>query len=144
MKKLKFLVSLVVAIGLLIVQVGGTLAAPAEQDVPPISGTVQSVTIETDQSTGIITVVVSVVSAEQAAAEVRITQQAAEKLGLIVFNGDGKPIINSLALGKPVQIELKMVIPDQEENGQPVANELARLFTNIAEWIKGTMGIEWQ
>jgi hypothetical protein len=131
MKKFKFLVSLSAAVGLLIVQVGGAFAAPARQAFPPLTGTVQSVTVESDPSTGIVTVLVSLVSADETAREVRISPQTAEKLGLVEFSGDGKPIIKNSALGQLVEIKLTMVIPEQEADRHPVGNALETFFSDI-------------
>ena len=130
----KFLLSLVLAINILIVQVGGVFAAPALQAFPPITGTIQSITLETDPNTGITTVVVDVVSENQATQTtqtVRISQNTAEKLGLVVLDDDGKPMINDFALGQLVEIKLNMVLSEQEEVRHPVGNALEAFFSDI-------------
>ena len=130
MSKMKFLISLVMAVSILIVQVGGAFAAPALQAFPPIKGTVQSITLETDPNTGITTVVVTVVDSSQALQVVRVSQQTAMKrLKLIGLDGDGKPVINKLALGEPIEIELTMVVPNKTGDEHPVADALANFFS---------------
>ncbi len=132
----KFLISLVLAISILIVQVGGVFAAPTLQAFPPITGTVCSITLDTDPNTGITTVIVEVevVCMDQAVQKVRISQKTGEKLGLVAFDGDGKPVINTLALGQSIEIKLTMVIPDKEEYRNPLGNALETFFSGIADY----------
>lgn len=131
MKKNKYLVGIILTVSLLIVQVGSVLAAPTAQAFPPVTGTVQSITLETDPNSGVITVLVTVIFEDQTTQEVRVSQQSAEKLGLVVFDADGKSVINHSALAQPVEIKLTMVIPDQEEGRHPVANALEAFFSDI-------------
>ncbi len=131
MNKMKFLISLIVAVSLLVGQVGIVLAAPSSQEASPITGTVQSITLETDANTGITTVIVEVMGADQTRQTVHINQTTAQRLGLIVFNGDGNPVINNSALGKHIKIDLEVVIPDQEADRHPVANALEAFFSDI-------------
>jgi hypothetical protein len=134
LNKKKFFISLVLAISILIVQVGGVFAAPALQSFPPITGTVQSITLETDPNTGITTVLVEMVSEHQTGQTmqtVRVSQKTAEQLGLVVLDGDGKPMINNFALGQFIEIKPTMVMPNQEEGRHPVGNALETFFTDI-------------
>jgi hypothetical protein len=113
------------------VQVGGALAAPAAQDAPPIGGTVQSITRESDPTTGVVTVVVDLMDSNGALQTVRVSQETAIGLGLVLLDGDGNPIINELALGETVDVDQTTVIPDQQEPQHPVGNALATFFSNI-------------
>jgi len=131
MRKTKFFISLILTMSVLIVQVGGVFAAPALQGFPPITGTVQSITIETDPSTGITTVIVDVKNSNQVLQTIRVSQKTAEKLGLVMLDGDGKPVINDLALGQSTEIKQTMVIPDQEDERHPVGNALEAFFSDI-------------
>lgn len=128
MSKTKVLISLVVVTSLLVGQAGIVLAAPALQEAAPITGTVQSITIETDPNTAITTVVIEVIGKNQVPQTVRVGQRAAEGLGLIVLNGDGSPVINNSALGKQIKIELTVVIPEEQPDRHPVADALATFF----------------
>lgn len=128
MTKTKFITSLVLAVSVLIGQVGTVLAASPVQKAATISGTVQSITLETDPNTGITTVIIDVISKGQVPQTVRIGQRTAEGLGLITFNEDGSPVINNSALGKPVKIETAMVIPEQPQDRHPVGDALATFF----------------
>ena len=132
MSKTKFLISLVLAVSVLVGQAGVVFAAPAFQDSTPISGTVQSITLETDPNTAIITVIVEVVGMNQSAPqEVRLSQKTAEKLGLVLPDGDGNPVINNSALGSSIEIKRAMIIPAQEEDRHPIGNALEAFFSDI-------------
>ena len=133
MNKSKFFISLFLAVSMLVVQVGGVFAAPALQVPTPITGTVQSITLETDPNTGITTVLVDVLGKNQVLQTIRVSQEIAIKpLGLITLNGDGNPMINDLALGEPIEIDPTAIIPDKEENQHPVGSALATFFSDIA------------
>jgi hypothetical protein len=127
----KPLLGIVLTIILLIGQVGGVLAAPLSQDAPPIHGSVQGITLETDPATGVITVVVDVLDPNQSVQQVRLAQETAIALGLVLLDGDGNPIINKKALVKTVEIDPTAVIPEKKEHEHPVANALATFFSDI-------------
>ena len=129
-KKIIF-ASLVLAISILMIQVGGVFAAPTSQAFPSITGIVQSITIEADPNTGIVTVVVDVIDNDQNSQSVRVSEKAAEKLGLVVPDSDGNPMINKSALGQSVEIKLSAILPNQEENQHPVGSALATFFSAI-------------
>ena len=112
-------------------QVGGVFAAPASQEAPPIRGTVQSITLESDSTTGVITVILAVMDADQVVRKVRLSQETAIQLGLVLLDGDGNPLINQRALGKAAQIDPAVAITDQEEHQHPIANALATFFSDI-------------
>lgn len=130
MKNTKFLVSLILTVSVMIGQVGGVLAAPVLQKSTTISGTVQSITLETDPNTGITTVILELTGTDQVQV-VRISQNTAVAIGLIVLDGDGKPVINNLALGQSVEIDPATVIPDQQEDRHPVGNALSTFFADV-------------
>jgi hypothetical protein len=134
MNKKNFFISLVLVISILITQVGTVFAAPALQAFSPITGTVQSITLETHPNTGITTAVVEVVSENQAGQTlqtVRISQKTAEQLGVVVLDGDAKPVINDFALGKLIEIDPTTIIPEQEETQHPAGSALATFFSNV-------------
>ena len=132
MDKTKFSLSLILAFSLLLIQVGGAFAAPALQGSSTLVGIVQSITLETDSATGVTTVVVDLIDDNQMLQRVRVSQETAITLGLVVLNGDGKAGINNLALGLPVEVEPKNVIPVEAETEHPVGSALATFFSDIA------------
>src|SRR5215207_11707056 len=120
MHKAKFIISLVLIALILFAQVGEALAAPALPNSTPVIGIVQSITLETDSTTGVTIIIVDLIDNDQFVKRVRVRQETAIVLGLIVLNGDGKPGINNLVLGKPIEIDPKDVIPAQEESQHPL------------------------
>src|SRR5918996_2651713 len=130
--KTRFSLSLILALSLLIIEARGVLAAPALQSSVTTSGIVQSITLETDPTTGVTIVSVDVIDNEQVVQSMRVSLETAITLGLVVLNSDGKPEINNLALGKLVEIDLATVIPTQEENQHPIGSALATFFSDVA------------
>ena len=132
MKKVKFTISLIFIASILFGQVGGVFAAPALQNPIPVGGMVQRIILETDSTTGVTMVIVDLLDSSQILQSLRISQETAIMLGLIVLNGDGKPGINNLALGKSIEIDPTDVIPTQQESQHPVGSALATFFSDIA------------
>lgn len=127
MNKRNVIISLFLAISILIAQVGGVLAAPGSQSFPPIQGILHKITLETDPSTGIRTVILEVRKGQELQTA-RVSQEAALKLGFVMLDGDGKPVINEKTLGKHVEIDLINALPEEEKNRHPVADALATFF----------------
>jgi hypothetical protein len=132
MRTAKFIINFILIAIILFVQVGGVFAASATPSSTPVIGTIQSITLETDATTGITIVILDLIDNQQIAQRVRISQETAITLGIVVLNGDGKPGINNVALGKPIEIASADVLPAQEENQHPVGSALATFFSDIA------------
>lgn len=128
---MKILLSLILAVSIMFVQTGDVFAVSALQTTPALNGTVQSITLETVSTTGMTIVIVTVMDRDQIFQTVRIDEKTAKDLGLVMFDGEGKLIINMSALGQSIEIEPEMVIPDQQEDRHPVGNALATFFSNI-------------
>jgi hypothetical protein len=128
---IRFSFSLLLALGLLVIQAGGVLAASALQDPAPVSGVVQSITLEANTITGVTLVSVDLVDGNQVLQSVRVSLETAIAQGLVILNGDGKPNINKVALGKRVEIEPSSIIPARQENQHPVGSALATFFSDI-------------
>ena len=131
MNRMKLALGIVLTIILLIGQVGGVLAAPLSQDAPPIQGAVQGITLESDPATGVITVIVDVMNPSQSMQQVRLTQETAVALGLVLLDGDGNSVINKHALAKTVEIDPTTTIPEKKEQQHPVGNALATFFSDV-------------
>lgn len=127
----KFSLSLLMALSLLAIQVGGVFAASIHANHAPVSGVIQSITLENDTITGVTIVSVEVVDNDQVVQSVRVNLETAIALGLVILNGDGKPNINTAALGKPVEIDSSTVVPAEEESQHPVGSALATFFSDI-------------
>jgi hypothetical protein len=132
MKKAKFFVSLILSISILMIPVGGVFAAAPVQDSTLLTGKVHRITLDTDPSTAITTVIVELVGQGHGKQIVRISQETAVELRLIMLDVDG-PVINPLALGTPVEIDAETLIPDEPEDRHPVANALATFFSDVAD-----------
>jgi hypothetical protein len=132
MNRVKFLISLVLSISILMFQVGGAFAAPATQDSGPISGKVHRITLDTDPHTGVTVVIVELVGQGHAKQLVRVDEETAISLGLVALDVDG-PLINKAALGMAIEIEPEDILPSQAEEHHPVANALATFFAGIGE-----------
>src|SRR5688572_28391678 len=101
--KTRFFLSLVLALTLLATQGGGAFALHARQNPDPVSGIVQSITLEADTVTGVTTVSVDVMNGTEFPQSIRVSLETAIAQGFVILNGDGKPEINNSALGKPVE-----------------------------------------
>lgn len=130
MNKAKFLISLALAVSILMVQAGGVFAAPSIADSTFITGRVHRITLETDPSTGITTVIVEVTGPNQDKQIVRLSQEAAIDLKLVARDMDGL-VINNSALGDLIEIDPAMLIPKDSEVRHPVGNALATFFSDI-------------
>jgi hypothetical protein len=127
----KVSLSLILALLLFMTQVGWVYAAPAREGAPPITGLVGSITLVADTITGVTIVNVDITDSDQALQNIRVSLETAITLGLVVLNGDGKPEINRLALGRLIEIEPSMVIPSSGETQHPIGSALATFFSEI-------------
>lgn len=125
MNKKIFFSSLLTLI-LLTTQVIAAGAAPIAQENPPtIEGTIQSITIETDEATGVTNVIVISVDEAGTSLTVEFSLEEALSLGLVVDDGTGNYVANETML--PVE---------DEEDEHPVASALADFFMD-------TLGVDY-
>jgi len=133
MKNHKILIRLSLAIMVLMAQVGVVFAAPANQ-VPRLTGTLQSITLETDMTTTVTTVRITILDESNSSQILRLDVKTALALGLITADENGTSAINPMALGLPVQIDPQTVISNDDSNRHPVGDALATFFTGIADY----------
>ena len=119
------------ALRILLIQPGGVLAAPVWQNSSPVSGVIQSITLEANTVTGVTLVSVDVLDGDQALQSVRVSLETAIAHGLVILNGDGKPVINEAVLGKPIEIDPSNIIPTRQEDQHPIGSALATFFSDI-------------
>jgi hypothetical protein len=132
MRRMNTLLGIILTLIISMSQVGGVFAAPASQDTAPIQGKVERITLETDPNSGITTVIVELLGADQVVQTIRVSQESARvPLGLIVLDEDGNPVINPLALGTTIEVDPTLVIPAQEKAQHPVASALATFFADV-------------
>ena len=130
MLKTKLLASLLLAGMVVFAQVGLAAAAPTAQDATLITGTIQSITTETDTN-GVTTVLVTLLDDLGATQTIRLSVDAAASLGLVTLDPvTSEPIVNEMQIGQPVQIDPVAVIPDEtaDEPVHPIAALLAAFF----------------
>jgi hypothetical protein len=137
-KQMKFLISLMLAFSIVIVQTGGVFAASPSHTASSLTGAVQSITLDTDSVTGVTIVLVTIMDSNQAFQTVRVSEKTAKDLGLVIFDSDGKPLINESALGTSIEVRSEMILPDPGEEQLSVGNTIAALFQRLLDWIRST------
>ena len=134
MQRLRLPASLLLAFALLLLQFGAALAAPPARPVAatgPITGTVESITLDT--STTPTTVVVTVKDSTGATQTVRLSLEDAAQLGLITIDpATGQPGVNEGAIGTSISIDPGIIIPSEEGKQHPVASALAAFFADLS------------
>ena len=130
MFKTKLLASILLASAVLFAQVGLVAAAPSAQDATLMTGTIQSITTETDTN-GVTTVIVTLLDDLGVTQTVRLSVDTAAELGLVTLDPvTSEPVVDETQIGQPVQIDPVTVIPDEtpEEPVHPIAALLAAFF----------------
>ena len=135
MTRTKTIYSILLAAVLLATQIIAVSAAPAKQDTTPITGTVESVTVETDATSGVTTVVVTLTDETGATQTVRLSLEDATNLGLVTTEGTANPD----AIGTSTTIDPAMVIPDETTGDaqHPVGSALSNFFSDL-------LGVDYQ
>ena len=143
MFKFRSLAGALLIITVLFAQVGTVFAAPPAQDTTPstpITGTVDSITTETDAS-GVTTVLVTVKDDLGATQTVRLSVETAAGLGLVsVDPTTNEVVVDPTKVGQTVEIDPTTVIPDvtqPEEPVHPIAKILATFFGEDPTVING-------
>jgi hypothetical protein len=133
MSRIKIISSILLTTIFLVTQIIVVGAAPVNQDTTPITGTVESIALETDEETDITTVVVNLDTAD-GPQTIRLSLEDAEALGLVVDDGAGNLVPDELAVGTEVEIDPASVIPDdegEEENEHPVGSAISNFFSDF-------------
>lgn len=139
MYKTKLLTSILLALAVLFAQVGLVGAAPTAQETTPITGTIESITAETD-SNGVTTVLVTLLDDQGTTQTLRLSLETAVALGLVALDPvTNEPLIDESQVGQTVEIDPTTVIPDVpvEENLHPIAVLLGTFFGEDSSVING-------
>jgi hypothetical protein len=127
----KLFTSMFLVLALLAMTVGTAFA----QEATPISGTVQSVVLETDATTGETTAVVTVLDETTGATQtVTISLETAASLGLVATDPTtGETTVTDTAVGSTVEIDPTTVISTDttEEEQHPVGSALSDFFGDL-------------
>lgn len=140
MNKIKLIVSMALTFVVLFAQAGNAAAAPLAQDPAFITGTVESVVLETDTSGVVTGVLVTLVVNELLGTTqtVRISVATAIDLQLVTQDLVTGEITVIAQIGQFVEIDSATVIPDvtpTEEPVHPLASLLAAFFGEEASVI---------
>ena len=140
MSRIKFFATVLLAATLLFAQVGVAAAAPLAQETTPITGTIQSITTETDAN-GVTTVLVTLIDDQGATQTLRLSVDTAVALELVTLDPvTGASVVDETKVGQPVEIDPATVIPDEpapEESLHPIAVLLAAFFGENASVVNG-------
>jgi len=133
----KIFTSMFLVLALLAMTTGTAFA----QDPTPITGTVQSVTLETDATTGETTAVVTLLNETTGTSQtVRISQATAESLGLVTTDPTtGESTVAADAVGIDIEIDPTTVLVEEntEESQHPVGSALSNFFSEV-------LGVDYQ
>src|SRR6266542_2552305 len=100
MSSTKLLASVLLVLAVLFAQVGVVAAAPQMQDTTPITGTIQSITTETDAN-GVTTVLVTLTDDQGATQTVRLSVDTALSLGLVTLDpATNEPVVDETKIGQ--------------------------------------------
>ena len=139
MLKTKYIINILVAVTILFAQIGLVAAAPPTQDTTPITGTIQSITTETDAS-GVTTILVTLLDDLGATQTVRLSVDTALVLGLVTVDPvSNEVVLDETQVGQTVEIDPTTVIPDEtaEETLHPIAVLLAAFFGEDGSVVNG-------
>lgn len=128
MFKTKLLTGALLIMAVLFAQVGSAFASPAAQDTSPVTGTVESIVVETDEL-GETTVVVTVLDELGGSQTVRISLDTAVALGLVAVNPvTGSVLVDDSQIGQPVEIDPAAILPDEEQDQDEAVHPIAAIL----------------
>jgi hypothetical protein len=143
MLKTKLFASILLIAAVLFAQVGAVAAASPAQDTTPISGTIQTITIETDTNE-VTTVVVTLLDDQGATQTVRLSVDEAAELGLVevdpatnlpvIDETTGLPVVDETKLNTTIEIPAQ---PTEEVPVHPISKLLADFFGMDATVVDG-------
>ena len=120
MNRNKLFFSTLFAIIFLATQIIAVGAAPAMQETTPTDRVVESLTLETDPETGVITVIVVYIDETEVTEAVEFSLEEAAELGLVIIDdGTGIYVVN------------ESMLSDEAEKEHPVGFALSEFFTNL-------------
>jgi hypothetical protein len=133
----KLFASILIVLAVLFGQVGHVAAAPQVQDTTPITGTVQSITTETDAN-GVTTVLITLLDDQGATQTLRLSVETAVTLGLVTLDPTTQePVVDETQVGQTVEIDPTTVIPEEEEAIHLIAAILASFFGEDPSVVNG-------
>ena len=147
MTKSKILIGTLVLIAALFAagQITPALAAPGMPEATatapaPVTGTIQNITLLTDEVTNVVTVELTYTdSTTGATSTVVISLDAAVTLGLVSLDANGLPVVNTAMIDQEITIDPAGIItpPSETTSSNPVALAIANFFGPDYETIQG-------
>jgi hypothetical protein len=131
MSRTKIISSILLTTILVITQIIVVAAAPATQDTTPITGTVDSIVLEPDTETVVVTL-----TNDEGTQTIRLSLEDATALGLVMDDGSGNPVADETKYDTIVEIDPTTVIPDEtdgdtEEPQHPVGSAISNFFSDL-------------
>lgn len=128
MTRTKIVFSVMLATIFLATQFIAVGAAPATQETTYLTGTIESITLETDTET----VVVTLTDEFDETQTIRLSVEDAIDYGLVTDDGSG-PVVDESLIGTSIEIDSALVIPDDtaDEPQHPVGSALSDFFTDL-------------
>ena len=130
MKKAKLYISLLIVSLMVLTQVLGVSAAAAHDTPNIILGSIQEITLETDLSTGVTTVLITLWDENEDELTVRISEQTGYDLGLLDYDVDGNPFIVE-PLPETIEIDPATILPDENDARHPIGSAIATFFSDV-------------
>ena len=135
MVKTKFLASFLLALAMVVAQVGVATA----QEATPITGTVQSITLDATAIPGTIIVIVTL-DVNGITQTVRLSFETAASLDLVVDDGSENPAIIDSAIGTEISIDPADILP---EPSPQVDKKLHPVGSALADFFLGLIGVDY-
>lgn len=139
MSKIKLFASIFLVLAVLFTQVGNVAAAPQLQDTTPVTGTVETITTETDAD-GVTTVLVTLLDDQGGTQTLRLSVEAAVMLGLVTLDPiTTEPVVDETQVGQIVEIDPTTILPEEpsQESFHPIAWLLGEFFNEDPAIIEG-------
>jgi len=138
MSKTKLITTFLLTLAVLLAQVGTAAAAPQVQDVTPITGIIQSITVGADAD-GNAVVLVALADEFGATQTVQFSLEEAQALSLIsIDTATNEPIVNEELIGTSADFDpaLATIVEEPvEESNHPISVILAAFFGEDASVI---------
>jgi hypothetical protein len=132
MPRKKLLISILLALLLLATQAVYVGAAPVSQEDTPITGSVDSIVVETDPETGEATrVAVTLISENEEPQTIYLSLDTAFKLGYVIEDDTGNFVENPEMLGESVEIDPTVTLSEEQEKEHPVGSAVSEFFGDL-------------
>jgi hypothetical protein len=133
------------ALAITVTQIGA-VAAQDTTTTTPLTGTVQTITVETDSTTSVSTVVVTYKDDTGTIQTVRLSVETATSLGLVTTNSTtGTPVVvvNDSAKGQPVTIDPSTVVTDPPDETDETTEAEHPVGLKLTDFFGDILGVDY-